>query len=68
MEIPRITPQEVKERLDRDDSVFFIDARNPTDWGQSDVKLPGAVRIPVQEMEQKMDQLPRDKTIVTYCT
>lgn len=68
MEIKRITASEVKRRLDRGEPIFFIDARNPTAWGESNIKLPGAVRIPLRELERHLDKIPRDRMIVTYCT
>jgi rhodanese-related sulfurtransferase len=67
-EIKRITIDEVKKRMDKGESILFIDTRNPHDWGESDVKLPGALRIHFSELEQHLDDLPRDVTIVTYCT
>lgn len=67
-EVIRITTNEVKERLDKGEPILFIDTRNPTSWGESDVKLPGALRIHVSELEQHLDELPRDRQIVTYCT
>ena len=64
----RITIDEVKKRMDKGESILFIDTRNPNDWGESDVKLPGALRIHFSELEQHLDELPRDRLIVTYCT
>lgn len=29
--------------------------------------LPGAISIPLEELEHKLDELPQDKTIVAYC-
>jgi rhodanese-related sulfurtransferase len=64
----RITISEVKKRMDRGEPILFIDTRNPHDWCESDVKLPGALRIHFSELEQHLDELPRDRLIVTYCT
>ena len=64
----RITVDEVKKRMDRDESTLFINTRNPHDWGESEVKLPGAWHIHYSELEQHLEELPRDHTIVTYCT
>jgi len=64
----RITIDEVKKRMDKGESILFIDTRNPNDWGESDVKLPGALRIHFSELKQHLDELPRDRLIVTYCT
>lgn len=64
----RITIDEVKKRMDNGESILFIDTRNPHDWGESDVKLPGALRIHFSELERHVGTLPRDRTIVAYCT
>lgn len=67
-EIKRITIDEVKKKMDGGEPPLFIDTRNPHDWGESDLKLPGALRIHYSELEQHLDELPRDRLIVTYCT
>ena len=64
----RITVDEVKKRMDKGDTILFIDTRNPNAWGESDVKLPGALRIHFSELENHLDELPHDRPIVTYCT
>lgn len=46
----------------------FIDTRNARHWGQSDVKIPGALRIWREELEARIDEVPRGRTIITYCT
>ena len=68
MELKRISAAEVKKRLDRNEPIVFIDTRNSTAWGESDIKIPGALRIHFSELEQHLDELPRDRLIVTYCT
>lgn len=49
MEATRVTVDEVKERLDRGEELVFVDTRNPQAWGESDAKLPGAIRVPANE-------------------
>jgi rhodanese-related sulfurtransferase len=68
MEPKRISPAEVKKRLDRGEPVFFIDTRNLHDWSASDVRIPGARRIHYSELMQHLGEIPRDRLIVTYCT
>jgi rhodanese-related sulfurtransferase len=68
VEPDRITINEVKKRMDRGEPILFIDTRNSHDWSESDVKLPGALRIHFSELEQHLAELPRDRLIVTYCT
>jgi len=68
MEATRVTVDEVKERMDRGEVFAFVDTRNPTAWAEADTKLPGAIRLPSDEAEQHLDQIPRDRTVITYCT
>ena len=63
-----VSVAEAKGRLDRGDRVQFVDARNPTAWSESQVKLPGAIRIPVDGAEAHLDAVPRDSTAIAYCT
>lgn len=68
MEATRVTVDEVKERMDRGEQFTFLDTRNPTAWAEADTKLPNAIRVPANEVEQHLDQIPRDRTVITYCT
>ena len=68
MEATRVTVDEVKERMDRGEQFAFVDTRNPVAWGESDAKLPGAVRVPAGELEQRLSEIPRARVVITYCT
>ena len=68
MEATRVTVDEVKERMDRGEMFTFVDTRNPKAWAESDEKLPGALRVPADEVEQHLGEIPRDRSVITYCT
>jgi rhodanese-related sulfurtransferase len=68
METTRVTVDEVKERMDRGETFTFVDTRNPQAWGEAQTKLPHAIRIPADEVEQHLDEIPHDRTVITYCT
>ena len=68
MEATRVTTDEVRERMGRGEQFTFVDTRNPVAWGESDVKLPGAIRVPADEVEQHLHEIPRDRAVITYCT
>ncbi len=55
------TLDKVKNRED----VFFIDVR-PDDEFQKD-HLPNAVSIPLNELDQRMSEIPKDKLVIAYC-
>ena len=59
---------EVKDLLARGRPITFIDARNPIAWGSSKVKLPGAIRVPLDEVDRLLPHLPRDRQLIVYCT
>jgi len=68
MDVTRITVDEVKQRLDRGEEFAFLDTRNPQAWAESDRKLPGAIRVPANELEQHLNEIPKDRAVITYCT
>jgi rhodanese-related sulfurtransferase len=68
MEVTRVTVDEVKARMDRGEVFTFIDTRNPKAWGEATAKLPRAIRVPADEVEQHLNEIPRDRTAITYCT
>ena len=68
MEPTPVSAAEAKEMLDRGDPVVFVDARNPVAWGSSQVKLPGAIRIPADEADEHLNEVPRGSTAIAYCT
>ena len=68
MEVTRVTTDEIKERMDRGEQFTFVDTRNPQAWGEAEMKLPDAVRVPADEVEQHLDEIPRDCAVITYCT
>jgi rhodanese-related sulfurtransferase len=68
MEATRVTVDEVKERMERGEPFTFIDTRNPKAWEEADTKLPGAIRVPADKVEQHLTEIPRDRAVITYCT
>ncbi len=68
MEATRITVDEVRERMERGEEFAFVDTRNPTAWGEADQKLPHAIRVPAEELAAHVNEIPRDRAVITYCT
>ncbi|MEJ2762990.1 FAD-dependent oxidoreductase [Photobacterium sp. MCCC 1A19761] len=48
------------------DQQVLLDVRNPGEL-QTTGCLGGAINIPVDQLRQRMDELPKDKEIVVYC-
>ena len=66
--VPRITVQELKAKMDKGEDLVIIDVRTGEDYAGSRIKIKGAVRIPIVQMEERYKELPKDKQIITYCT
>jgi molybdopterin/thiamine biosynthesis adenylyltransferase/rhodanese-related sulfurtransferase len=60
-----ITPAEVAAWLRRDDAPFLLDVREPNEWEIG--HLPDAVRISVNELPSRMNELDQAREMVVYC-
>ncbi len=67
-EAPRITTDDLKRRMDAGEAFTVIDVRNPQAFAQSDIMMPGAIRVPLDDFERHLNQIPKDRPVVTYCT
>ena len=67
MEATRVTVDEVKERMERGEEFAFVDTRNPIAWSHAKIKLPGAIHVSADDVEQHLGEIPRDRTAITYC-
>jgi rhodanese-related sulfurtransferase len=60
----KISIDELFDRMTRDE-VVLLDVRPEAEFQAG--HLPGAVSIPLDELEQRLEEIPRDKLIITYC-
>jgi sulfur-carrier protein adenylyltransferase/sulfurtransferase len=60
-----ITPIEVAALLEREDRPFLLDVREANEWEIG--HLPGAVRISVNELSGRMNELDTAREMVVYC-
>lgn len=64
-DVPRITSQELKAKLDAGQAVVF-DARQQEPYTQQ--HIAGAISLPEDEVAARLAELPTDKLAVFYCT
>jgi len=62
-----LEPLPAKELLTRarDGLVTVLDVRPPEEFAQG--HLPGAVNLPLADLEAHLEELPRDREVVAYC-
>lgn len=63
--VRRITVQELQALMSRDEA-FIVDVRTEDAYKTGHIK--GAKLIPVGETANRVNELPKDKLIVTYCS
>jgi rhodanese-related sulfurtransferase len=65
---PRITVDELKKRMEAGEDFTVIDVRNPQAWAESDTQIPEAIRMPLDNLDENLPRIPKDKPVVAYCT
>lgn len=68
LRIARISPEELKARLDAGELLAIVDLRHPSDFQSAPNTLPGAIRLAPAEVEHRHHEIPRDRETVLYCT
>lgn len=68
LRISRITPQELKQKIDAGEELVIVDLRHSLDFEADPETIPGAFRMDAKELEEKNDQLPRNREVILYCT
>ena len=68
LRMARITVGELYRLLDAGAAPVIVDVRSQTARSLEPRRIPGAVHVPVQDMEQHIRELPRDHEIILYCT
>jgi len=61
----RVTIEEL-EALIKEGKAFIVDVRTQESYDAG--HIPGSKLIPTAEIVDRIKELPRDKTIVTYCS
>jgi rhodanese-related sulfurtransferase len=62
--VPRISPEELKERLDSGEDILIVDVRSAGAYESR--HIAGAISVPSHEVESRLDEFPRDQDLVLY--
>jgi hypothetical protein len=63
--VRRITTVELRDALDKG-TALVIDTRPLESYKQSHIK--GSISVPLDQVQSRINELPRDKMIVAYCS
>jgi len=64
----RISADALRRRLEAGEEFTIIDVRNPHAWADATDMAAGAIRISLDDADEAIGLIPRNKPIVTYCT
>src|SRR5277367_6984182 len=67
LRIGRITPEELKTKIDAREDLIIVDLRHALDFEADPETIPGAFRMDAKELEEN-DRLPHDREVILYCT
>ena len=65
-EVPRVSVEEVKKKLDAGANIVIVDSRSEVSYAQA--HIAGAVSLPLAEMAEPYADLDGYDEIITYCT
>jgi len=68
LRIARITPEQLKQKLDAGEDVVIVDLRHSLDFEAEPEVIPGAFRMDAAELEEASEKIPRNRDVVLYCT
>ena len=63
--LERITAPMLAEQLAAMHSVVVLDVRTPQEWQAK--RIEGSVNIPLQQLQQRLHDVPRDRLVVVHC-
>jgi hypothetical protein len=66
--IARVTPEEVKRRLDAGEDLLILDLRDALEFEVEPHTIPGAFQLSIEELEEQHHRIPRDREIILFCT
>jgi len=63
--VDSLTPERAKQLLDAGEKLVFIDLRPAKEFQQN--RLPGARSIPIAELANRYNEIPKSGRVVLYC-
>jgi hypothetical protein len=67
-DVERITVDELKAKIAKNEPLTIIDDRSEGSYQSSETQIKGSIRMTVDEIQSRLKEIPSDREIVTYCT
>jgi len=66
LDVARITPEELRDRLNAGEDLFIVDLRSRLSENPS--LIPGAIQISTEDLVSRGPEIPRDREIILFCS
>jgi len=60
-----LTPAELQAKLGATGAPLVVDVRKPGEFGIA--HIPGAINIPLEELEKRLEEVKHDNGVLVYC-
>jgi NhaP-type Na+/H+ or K+/H+ antiporter len=67
-DVPRLPAAALKGMLHAGDPVTVVDIRRAGAYESSGKRIPGSIRIPIDELLDRLNEIPQDRPVVLSCT
>jgi membrane protein DedA with SNARE-associated domain/rhodanese-related sulfurtransferase len=68
LRIARITPEELKRRMDAQENLVIVDLRHEVEFDAEPQTICGAVHMDPADLDEAVEVIPRDREIVLFCS
>src|SRR5262245_24951775 len=68
LRIARITPEDLKRKLDAGEDVLILDLRTTLDVAATPRAIPGSRWITVEALDKRIAEIPQDRDLILYCS
>ncbi|MDE3179417.1 MAG: DedA family protein/thiosulfate sulfurtransferase GlpE [Acidobacteriota bacterium] len=68
LNVSRLTPEQLMDKLRRGEQLVIVDLRSRAEFEANPDKLPGAVRLAPEDLQERAAEIPRDRDVILYCT
>ncbi len=68
LRVDRVTPEQLRNMIETGEDLAVVDLRRTLEVEHDNLKLPGAIWIDLDELDNREHEIPRDKDVVLYCS
>lgn len=68
LRIARISPENLKQKLDAGEDVLILDLRTALDVAATPYAIPSSRSITAEALDERLADIPRDRELILYCS